>query len=164
MILILDDVLSNEECSELINVYEDNIEYIKAHGNPTIYPLNIYSIRNNKNIAIEAFKKVNAIISKFLKYNIEPINIEIVKWPENSWQGYHTDITADGTVYNLSSVTYLNENFSGGCLQMIDGTKVKPKLGRTVVFDGCKYIHGVEPVQNNNRYTLPIWYRTGESW
>jgi hypothetical protein len=162
MIIVFDDVLSNEECSELIKVYEDNIEYISSHGEPKIYPLCINSIRNNQTIVIEAFKKVSIKISKFLNYNIEPITIEIVKWPKNSWQGYHNDITANGIVYNLSSITYLNENFSGGCLQMIDGTKVKPRIGRTVVFDGNKYMHGVEPVQNNNRYTLPIWYRTGE--
>ena len=162
MILILDDVLSNEECSNLINVYEDNIEYIISHGEPKIYPLGIHSIRNNKNIVIEAFKKVNTKISKFLDWNIEPINIEIVKWPENSWQVYHKDITKDKIVYNLSSITYLNENFSGGSLQMIDCTKIKPKLGRTVIFEGCKYEHGVEPVQYNDRYTLPIWYKTGE--
>jgi len=162
MILVLDDVLTTEECSELINIYEDNIEYIRSHGEPKIYPLDIYSIRNNKNIVTEAFKKVNTKINKFLDYNVEPINIEIVKWPENSWQGYHKDITNNGIVYDLSSVTYLNENFSGGSLQMIDGTKIKPKIGRTVIFEGCKYVHGVEPVQYNDRYTLPIWYKTGE--
>ena len=161
MIIVLDNILTAEECSELIKIYNDNIKHTRVHGIPEIYPLIINNVQENKNIIDGAIKKIETKIKHYIN-DIKTLTVEIVKWPENSWQGYHKDVTNNEIVYNLSSVTYLNENFSGGSLQMIDGTKIKPKTGRTVIFEGCKYVHGVEPVQYNDRYTLPIWYKTGE--
>ena len=162
MIFILDGVLSSEECSELIAVYKDNKKFARVHGKPETYPLNIHSIQNKKDVVIKASKKIKSTINEFIGNTLEPMNIELVRWPENSCQDYHTDITTDGLEYELSSIAYLNEDFNGGCLQMIDGTKIRPKVGRLVVFDGRAYTHSVELIQNNDRYTLPIWYKTGE--
>jgi len=159
MILILDDVLTSEECSELIKVYKDNKEYTLIHGTPETYPLHMQDIQKNKDIVDNAVKKITSTINEFIGNKLDPITIAVVRWPENSSQDYHIDITTNGIVYELSSILYLNNDFSGGCLQMKDGTKVRPITGRLVVFDGRKYMHSVETVQNNDRYTLPIWYK-----
>jgi hypothetical protein len=159
MILILDEVLSSDECSKLIKIYNDNKEYAHIHGTPKTYPLYIQDIQNNKDTVITAAEKIKEAINQFLGNKLISITTAIVKWPENSSQDYHVDITDNGIVYELSSVAYLNEDFNGGCLQMIDGTKIRPKVGRLVVFDGRSYMHSVELVQNNDRYTLPIWYK-----
>jgi hypothetical protein len=156
MIIILDDILTEDECKNLIDIYQKNKENTHTHGNPTFYPLNIKNILAGKDIALEAAKRIEKITNKY--YNLNIIDwCEIVKWPCNSWQSYHLDTASKET--SLTSITYLNENFDGGCTIMHDGTKVKPKTGRTVIFDGNKYIHGVEPILKGERYTLPIWYK-----
>jgi hypothetical protein len=115
------------------------------------------NILDGKDIALEAAKKIEQITNKYYNSNIIDW-CEIVRWPCNSWQPYHLDKASEKT--SLTSITYLNENFDGGCTIMHDGTKVKPKTGRTVIFDGNKYIHGVEPILKGERYTLPIWYKS----
>jgi predicted 2-oxoglutarate/Fe(II)-dependent dioxygenase YbiX len=72
---------------------------------------------------------------------------------------YFFRINFTNTITSLTSITYLNEDFDGGRSVMYDGTKIKPKTGRTLIFDGNKYIHGVEPILKGERYTLPIWYK-----
>ena len=156
MILILDDILNNNECNNLIEIYQKNNEYAYTHGYPTIYPLNINKILNNKDNAVKCVKKIKNIVTKYFNENVIDW-CEIVRWPCDSWQSYHLDKASEQTT--LTSITYLNENFDGGCTIMHDGTKVKPKIGRTVIFDGNKYIHGVEPILKGERYTLPIWYK-----
>ena len=156
MIIILDDILTNDECKNLIDICQKNKERARAHGNPTIYPLNTNNILEGKKIVLEITKKIKQISNKYCNLNIIEWS-EIVKWPCNSWQPYHVDTASEKTT--LTSITYLNENFDGGCTIMHDGTKIKPKVGRTLIFDGNKYIHGVEPILKGERYTLPIWYK-----
>lgn len=156
MILILDNILNNDECNNLIEIYQQNNEYAHTHGYPTIYPLNINKILNNKDNAIKIAKKIENTVTEYFNKNVIDW-CEIVRWPCDSWQSYHLDKASEKTT--LTSITYLNENFDGGCTIMHDGTKVKPKTGRTVIFDGNKYIHGVEPILKGERYTLPIWYK-----
>ena len=82
--------------------------------------------------------------------------LQIVKWPSNSYQNLHLDKTSNKTV--LTSITYLNENYSGGETYFKDGTIIKPKTGRTLIFDGMYYVHGVKTIKKGTRYTLPVWY------
>jgi hypothetical protein len=157
MIIILDDILTNDECKNLIDIYQKNKEYAHTYGKPTFYPLNINNILDGKDIALDVAKRIEQILNKYCNLNIIDW-FEIVEWPCNTWQSYHLDKTSKIT--SFTSITYLNENFDGGCTIMHDGTKIKPKAGRTVIFDGNKYIHGVEPILKGERYTLPIWYKT----
>ena len=157
MIFILDDILNSDECNNLIEIYQKNKEHAVAYGNPMFYPINIDNILYDKDNLLKISIKIEQIIKKYFDSNVIDW-YHIVRWPCNSWQPYHLDTTSKNTT--LTSVTYLNENFDGGCTIMHDGTKVKPKTGRTVIFDGNKYIHGVEPILKGERYTLPIWYKT----
>ena len=156
MITVVDDILSVDECKNLIDIYQKNKECAYPHGTPTFYPLNINNILDGKDIALEAAKRIEQIVNKYYDSNIIDW-CEIVRWPCNTWQSYHLDSASKNT--SLTSILYLNENFDGGCTIMHDGTKVKPKTGRTVIFDGNKHIHGVEPILKSERYTLPIWYK-----
>ena len=156
MIIILDDVLNSDECNNLIEIYHKNKQYAQhPHCDPAFYPLNINNIVESKNDVLKITTKIEQITQKYFNLNVIEW-CEIVRWPFNSWQSYHLDTSSKKTT--LTSVTYLNENFDGGCTIMHDGTKIKPKTGRTVIFDGNKYIHGVEPILKGERYTLPIWY------
>ena len=156
MIIILDDILTIDECENLIDIYQKNKDYAHTHGNPTNYPLNMNNILDGKEIALDIAKRIEQTTNKYFNLNIIDW-CEIVKWPCNGWQSYHLDLASTET--SLTSITYLNEDYDGGCTIMHDGTKVKPKTGRTVIFDGNKYIHGVEPILKGERYTLPIWYK-----
>jgi len=156
MIIILDNVLTIDECKNLIHIYQKNKEYAHEWGNPTFYPLNFNKILIDKEIVFNIYQKIEQTTNKYFTNNILEW-CEIVKWPCNSWQEYHLDISSKNTT--LTSITYLNDSFDGGCTIMHDGTKIKPKMGRTLIFDGNKYIHGVEPILNGERYTFPVWYK-----
>ena len=62
---------------------------------------------------------------------------------------------------SLVSITTLNDDFSGG-EHFIQEKKEKlefiPEVGKTIVFDGKKYKHGVREVTKGTRYTLATWY------
>ena len=167
MILILDDILHNEECNVLIKIYQKNKQYAHTHGNlinggnPIIHPLDINKVlmgisKEDGFTALEAAKKIEKIVKKYFYLNSIDW-CEIVKWPCDVWQNYHLDKASNQT--SITSITYLNDDFDGGSTIFHDGTKIKPKIGRTLIFDGNKYIHGVEPVLKSERYTLPIWYK-----
>jgi len=68
----------------------------------------------------------------------------------------HFDEAREST--NLTSITYLNEGYLGGETAFDNGVIIKPKIGKTVFFDGKKYLHGVNPVTKGKRFVLAIWY------
>ena len=97
---------------------------------------------------------------------------EIVKRPPGTEHPKHLDIAEESTIF--SSVTYLNDNFTGGETYIINditlrkhvrdlSVKISPKTGRTLYFDGKQYEHGVTEVKDSHRYTLAIWYKEHES-
>jgi len=61
----------------------------------------------------------------------------------------------------LTSVTFLNDNFVGGDLEIrSDGIfNIKPKKGTTLFFNGAKIAHRVLPVTDGERYTLVIFWQ-----
>jgi hypothetical protein len=42
-----------------------------------------------------------------------------------------------------------------------EGTLIVPKIGRTLVFNGQTYKHGVKKIIKKDRFTLAIWYKNG---
>jgi len=64
--------------------------------------------------------------------------LQLVHWPTGSFQKPHKDFASDITT--LTSITYL-------------------KKGRTLFFDGQKYTHRVNRVEEGNRYTVSVWYK-----
>ena len=145
-ILIKDDLINKEEINNLIKFYNDNLKYIIKFRDT--YPLNL----NNNFINLK--NKIN----DFLKiYVIDWW--QIVHWPLGSYQNLHFDSASDLT--SLTSISYLNNDFTGGQTFFEDQTIIHPKLGRTLLFNGQQYKHGVKQVLTGNRYTLAIWYKNG---
>ncbi len=145
-ILIKDDLLNKEEINNLITFYNDNLKYIIKFRDT--YPLNL----NNNFINLK--NKIN----EFLKiYLIDWW--QIVHWPLGSYQNLHFDSASNLT--SLTSISYLNNEFTGGETFFEDQTIIHPKLGRTLLFNGQEYKHGVKQVLTGNRYTLAIWYKNG---
>ena len=150
-IIILDDVLTSTECDQLIHFYKSTGHTHEWSGT---YPL---SISKKMQFAFRKSVKIQQVINQFIDQNVLVDWCEIVKWPPSSFKDKHTDITSETTIF--TSVTYLNDDYFGGETFFTDGTKVAPKTGRTIYFDGQYYEHGVNEIQNRDRYTLPIWYK-----
>lgn len=72
----------------------------------------------------------------------------------NKWSGH------------LSSVIYLNDDYSGGELYFPDhNLSIKPEAGDYITWPGNRwYQHGVNEVKDGVRYTLSIWARFEEAY
>ena len=154
MIIILDDVLTVNECNQLIDIYEKNKDKSHVWGNPNFYPLDFNLIESEFTLTI--LNKIESIAQRGNK-NIVIDWAEIVKWVPNTYMNPHFDTASNKTIF--TSIIYLNDNYDGGETYLTEGTKIKPKVSRMITFDGNKYEHGVSKVLNNCRYTLPIWYK-----
>ena len=147
-IIILDSVLSKEECAFLIEFYH-------AHGFTHewsgTFPMKIDF--NDAFVNSCAFK-IRDNIKFMLSEHLEIDWCEVVQWPINSFKNAHFDTASNQTVF--TSVTYLNDDYDGGETFFVNDIKVTPKLGRTIYFDGQYYEHGVTKVENKTRYTLQI--------
>ena len=144
-IVILDEVLSRRECKTLIDNFKPESKWF------TNYPM---SIRDGYGMDIA--KKIEARVSKHFD-NVQIDWCQVVWWPIASHQDLHLDAASEETV--LTSITYLNNDYFGGETYIEHDMKMVPKVGRTVVFDGMHYRHGVKHVVNGDRYTLAIWYK-----
>jgi len=145
---IQDNFLTDETCFNLINFFKQNKKLQKDFRNTFII-----KITN-----VDKFQDLLANINNyFSKTEVEIDWIEIVKWPPNSFQELHNDTASDETV--LSSICYLNDDYSGGQTFFEEGTIFTPKKRRMLFFDGMYYKHGVTKVKNKNRYTLAAWYK-----
>ena len=147
--LIIDNFISELECNFFIDFYEKNKNFSKKYRD--VYPLEIPLV----NPAIGFLKlKLNKISKDF---NAEIDWLQIVKWPINSKQDLHIDDASKDTI--LSSITYLNDNFTGGQTYFEKDIMFIPKRGRSLFFDGKYYRHGVTPVEKNIRYVVAVWYK-----
>jgi Rps23 Pro-64 3,4-dihydroxylase Tpa1-like proline 4-hydroxylase len=151
-IIILDNVLDKTECLKVIKTFNET-----GHND-------IWNGTLVMDICEDEFVTsiVNKIVNSFLPYN-DCLAIElpqVVKWVPGCYQNLHNDLDHKDIrrLTAFTSITYLNEDFVGGETYFEDGTTIKPKIGRTLFFDGVYYRHGVNRVQNGNRFTIPIWY------
>lgn len=61
-------------------------------------------------------------------------------------------------VDELTSITFLNDDFEGGFLEINQNTIITPKFGKTVFFEGSKLLHRVLPVTQGERFTLVVFW------
>jgi Rps23 Pro-64 3,4-dihydroxylase Tpa1-like proline 4-hydroxylase len=150
LIYIEDDFLSKENCINIIKYYQNNSsEFAERYGKT--YPINI----TDKYLEFkEIINKVIRLCFFISKEKIQLQRSEIVKWPPGSYMKSHYDPPSDV----LSCIVYLNDDYDGGSTCFSETFKVQPKVGRTLVFSNSEYIHSVEKVDNNSRYTMAFWF------
>lgn len=151
MILIEEDFLNKEACQYLTKLSITKEEEAVPFRDINILLLQEYDLPFTK--------KIVSYTTNFLgKRGVTafPERIEITIWKENSKQNMHFDEVREST--NLTSITYLNEGYLGGETAFDNGVIIKPKIGKTVFFDGKKYLHRVNPVTKGKRFVLAIWY------
>jgi len=155
-VTILDDVLTSEECQELIDFYK-SCSIVPSQGYNYVFktvvsrhdrlPYNDYI----KNILT---KILNPIDENFLVHRVQ-IECRSPKTEHDA----HFDARA-GDFGSFTTVLYLNDNYEGGntYIEAAEYNSVQPKQGRMVGFNGHKLRHGVSYIQNDYRYTMSIWY------
>ena len=157
MIIVIPDHLPSAVCSELIGVYKNNKHSAKVWRDTK--PLDLENISNQEelNRCKVAIKYVNNTAVSFFGRDTYVEVGEIVKWPTNSYQPPHCDIARESTT--CTSITYLNDDFEGGETYLTkENFTVKPKVGRTILFDGKRFEHGVKKITEGVRYTFALWY------
>ena len=159
MFIILPKHVPAEVCFDMIEIYKNNEDSAEVWRNTNILRINSESISNREEL--DRCKRTvnyvnNAAVSIFGRDTyIE--HAEIVKWPTGSHQPYHIDNTRQSTTF--TSVTYLNDNFEGGETEFTtENFSSKPKVGRTILFDGKNFEHGVKKITEGVRYTFALWY------
>lgn len=155
MILIDPDLVHPLICDELINIFKKNKHSQEEYNSSIMIDLN--NIRGEDYITA---KRTAIIIERFVNKTFGSMFIEyaqIVLWGPGSSMDMHYDNGRKHT--NLVSITNLNDNYTGGetCIDQ-ENIKIIPKTGKTVAFDGKKYMHRVNEVISNYRYTLIMWY------
>jgi hypothetical protein len=147
-IIVLDNVLSESECNNVLTHYEPTHEWSGT------YPMNVDKSNNR---IMKYMNRIREQVSKHVSYNLEIDWCEIVKWPVDTFKRPHFDTASDKTIF--TSITYLNQSYIGGNTYIVDDMVFHPKTGRTICFDGQFYEHGVVRVDKDTRYTIAIWYK-----
>ena len=150
IVKIIDNFLDDKYCQQLIDFFESNTDLQESYYGTT-------------KISIENLDKFNNLFKKLNKESLTIKNsvldwTQIVKWPDDSGQASHLDISSDNNLSH-TSICYLNDGYLGGQTYFEEGTIFKARRGRIIFFDSLFYRHGVTPVKKGPRYTLATWYK-----
>ena len=140
---VINNFLTKKECEDLIEKFKS------LNGNYTSYKKR-YLINLNNWPKEELF--VN-IIKKFKKDDIKINNLEIVFWPIGESHEWHDDTI----YYDVTTITYLNEDYDGG-RTIVEDVEIKPETGKYVEFNSNKK-HMVTELISGERFVLLCWYK-----
>jgi predicted 2-oxoglutarate/Fe(II)-dependent dioxygenase YbiX len=179
-ILVLEDILPNKLCNDILNEYENSNEWLdttvggKGHINKEIR--NCTTIGISLNEVIEKNKKVRKILDdevfKCTKKAIEKYNekfkkayiskdtgYQLLKYEKGGFYTQHVD-SFTSTPRTISCSFTLNDNFKGGEFSFFDNTLVYPlKKGSAIMFpSNFLYPHSVLPVIDGTRYSIVTWF------
>lgn len=177
---VQDDFLDEHLCNYLVSLlpkinWEDN----DKHGywsNRTCSP---WGFANQVQCAGDAelifsviASKINMVFrEKFLKQDLHPDTLDIVRWPSGFSQTPHADACSNNGQPNeyhyrsYGAIIYLNESFSGGLtyypnLEM----SIEPRIGRLAIHPGdAQHLHGVSEVTNGVRYTIASFWTSDKT-
>ena len=157
MILIIPDLIPKRLCKELIDIHSRNQNLVIKYNETRCLDMNVLEDDDYKTVKKYALYLERYFSQFYPKGFIE--YVQIVKWPPGAFMNPHYDDARPTT--SLVSITTLNDDFSGG-EHFIEEEKEKlefiPETGKTLAFDGMKYLHGVRKVTRGTRYTFAIWY------
>lgn len=151
IVTIVDDLLSEQECKELVSWF-DIMQHLAAEW------------QGSYNVGVKLDQPYIGMLLSDIEQKAQDIRPGVVfDWgyvvlrPPGVGHRAHVDDGKDNT--SLTSITFLNDNYDGGHTFFSNGEEVKPKVGRTIFFDGVEHVHGVTEVQRSNRFTLALWYK-----
>jgi hypothetical protein len=110
----------------------------------------------------KAFKHYSEELYPMSSKNIKSTEglLSILKYSKAGYLPLHQDQGVSSRV--LSTVGYLNDNYSGGEITFpYVGITVKPEAGSVIFFpSNFIYVHEVQPMISGNRYAVPQWYHS----
>lgn len=130
-------------------------------------PENDYYVKEMRDIANilypsleKAFGHYSNVLYPFAAKNIKSRehSIHLLKYGPGGHLPAHQDQGISSRV--LSSVMYLNDNYSGGEIEFLNSRiKLKPEAGSIIFFpSNFLYVHEVFPISEGFRYSMPHWY------
>jgi hypothetical protein len=140
---VINNFLSKEDCENLIEKFKS------LDGRFTLF-------RNRFLINLKQWPKESLFIDtikKFERKDIKIKNIHIVFWPVGESHDWHDD-TAH---YDVTTITYLNENYEGG-RTIVEDIEIKPETGKYIEFNADKK-HMVTKLISGQRFVLLCWYK-----
>ena len=154
IIHIEEEFLSKDECQNFIEYYlshKSSIEYYSSYQSST-FILDIISAYKKDKIFSETVERVFKICKSF-DSDIGLQALQIIRWPIASLMKPHLDPSNDV----FAAMIYLNDDFEGG-YTCFDHMKVKPELGKMIIFSNSQYRHYVSKVNSGMRYTFAFWF------
>jgi PKHD-type hydroxylase len=172
----IENCLTEEECSNIIEMYRDKCIYdgkIDDHSNKNL------KIRNSK-VCLTSPEDMPYVYSKISNYVLdinnmfynfdlwgfaENLQFSHYKEPDGKYEE-HVDVTFSNIIRKLSIVVQLSKenDYEGGELELIYGENkiMSKKVGTLLAFPSF-ILHRVKPVSKGERFTLVGWV-TGSSF
>jgi hypothetical protein len=140
---VINNFLSKKECENLIEKFKS------LNGN--------YILFNKRYlIDINNWSKEQLFVDIIKKYEREDIKIncmQIIFWPIGESHEWHDDTV----YYDITTITYLNENYEGG-RTIVEDIEIKPESGKYIEFNS-NIKHMVTKLTSGERFVLLCWYK-----
>ena len=140
---VINNFLSKKDCENLIE------KFISLNGSYISYKKRYLIYLNDWPKEILFID----IIKKFERNDIKINNIQIVFWPIGEYHEWHDDTI----YYDITTITYLNENYEGG-RTIVEDIEIKPETGKYIEFNSNRK-HMVTELTSGERFVLLCWYK-----
>ena len=161
-----DDFLSESTCSQLISLVNEESERIERDHRPNFYQRNIGNLPEYTGL----YKRFSEIGMKYLtdigyyddilpqKYGFEEMRVK--KYDVGDSFDTHIDVSDYASARRwLAFLVYLNDNFTGGETEFVDGKMIHPKTGTVLVFPSLwTFPHAGLPVKSGIKYILTTYF------
>jgi predicted 2-oxoglutarate/Fe(II)-dependent dioxygenase YbiX len=172
MIIEIPNVLTQDECEEVIQYFEEYPELRRSGDAQERFngcTMSTDEVRGPLLKTIAAL--TNRLIIKAAKfYNIEELYLDyqsIAKWDTGQSMEFHADnVTQKREPHyychwrDYSSILYLNHDYEGGYTTFKNQNQGQPPMqGTAILFPATfGYTHGVQKVKSGTRYTISSWF------
>ena len=157
---IIENFITSTDCTNLINFIEEkdkNKELIIAEDGRKIFNKNDFLISKIIEKSISKIKKIYN-----MDFDIKEHIVWLVKYQNTKNLPLHTDIITEECKKDyLSSVIYLNNNYTGGEIVYPNLNKIiHPFKKSAIIMDihDKMYEHSVNSVTNGIKYIMPICF------
>ncbi len=160
-IFVIENFITDEECLALLSNFNKATFDIPDPNIKSGYSISgeeavRYYHSDSEDLEHKVFKKIGATLSNFYNKDIEIKSMFHSLMLPGSKNPLHWDNYVENGEEDISTLLYLNNDFSGGDLSFPDqNIKIHPAAGTFVFFEGSQDLtHEVEMVQSGHREAL----------